>query len=225
MLAPYSGEGEHPLLELCETLGAAGGDPARIPNLWVKHKGQVVRNEIRPLIADLDALPYPDRDLFPYQYLLNDYYEAEFMGSRGCPYGCAYCVNHALIELYRGRGPYVRFRLVGNLLGEIEQVARRTTASTEPKPSRAASRRAKTSSSSIAGTTATRATKCSPKNCTGTWRRPSFPTSPNSGPGCRSRPAGEHLPAPPARRAGRVGHPSKGIPRGHGACMSCLTLK
>lgn len=115
------GEGEYPTLELCAAL-EAGRDPTGIPNLWVRENGTVHRNEPRPLIADLDSLPFPDRDIVPYDELLNTLPEMEFMGSRGCPFPCAYCVNHALIELYRGKGPYVRFRSVDNLLAEIEQV-------------------------------------------------------------------------------------------------------
>ncbi len=118
------GEGEYPLLELCDALDR-GADPTAIRNLWVRRGDRVWRNKLRPLIADLDALPFPDRELFHFGGLLNTFAEAEFMGSRGCPYRCTYCVNHALIELYRGKGPYVRFRSVDNLLAEIGQVAAR----------------------------------------------------------------------------------------------------
>jgi len=118
------GEGEYPTLELCDAL-EAGRNPAKIANLWVRQNGRVHRNEIRPLIADLDSLPFPDRDIFPVGELLKTLPEAEFMGSRGCPYLCAYCVNHALIELYKGKGPYVRYRSVDNLLGEVAQVVAR----------------------------------------------------------------------------------------------------
>jgi anaerobic magnesium-protoporphyrin IX monomethyl ester cyclase len=70
-------------------------------------------------------LPYPDRDLFNFGEMMNDFGEAEFMGSRGCPYKCAYCVNHALQDLFKGKGPYVRFRSIDNLMGEIAEVVKR----------------------------------------------------------------------------------------------------
>jgi anaerobic magnesium-protoporphyrin IX monomethyl ester cyclase len=118
------GEGEYPTLELCAAL-ESGRDPTNILNLWVKQNGVIHRNGLRPLITDLDALPFPDRDVFRFPELLNTLAEAEFMGSRGCPYLCTYCVNHALIDLYQGKGAYVRSRSVDHLLNEIEEVTRR----------------------------------------------------------------------------------------------------
>ncbi len=118
------GEGEYPTRELCAAL-ESGDDPTGIPNLWIRLNGTVYRNEPRDLIRDLDSLPFPDREIVPYPELLNTLPEMEFMASRGCPFPCAYCVNHALMELYRGKGPYVRYRSVDNLLAEIGEVTER----------------------------------------------------------------------------------------------------
>lgn len=116
------GEGEYPMLELCEAL-EGGRDPTGIANLWFKRRDQVIRNPVRPLIQDLDSLPFPDREIFPFADMLKVFPpEAEFMGSRGCPFPCTYCANHALQELYRGKGTYVRYRSVSNLLAEVEHV-------------------------------------------------------------------------------------------------------
>lgn len=118
------GEGEYPTLELCNALDD-GRDPTAIPNLWVRQGKRLHRNPIRPLIANLDRLPFPDREIFPVDELLKTLPEAEFMGSRGCPHLCTYCVNHTLIDLYKGQGPFVRYRSVDNLLDEIAQVTAR----------------------------------------------------------------------------------------------------
>ncbi len=118
------GEGEYPILELAEAL-ERGGDPAAIPNLWVKTRDRgVVRNPTRPFLGDLDSLPFCDRALFDYQDIIDsDFHTALFMFSRGCPYRCTFCSNHAL----RGTqtGPYVRFRSVESCLAEIREVTAR----------------------------------------------------------------------------------------------------
>jgi len=38
---------------------------------------------------------------------------------------CSYCCNNALMRLYKGKGPFVRFRAVDNLLHEIDHLATR----------------------------------------------------------------------------------------------------
>ena len=118
------GEGEQPLLELVEAL-RDGRSPDGIPNLWLKKPdGRIVRNPTRPFCENLDGLPFPDRELFDYQAIVNsDFNTALFMFSRGCPYNCTFCSNHAL----RGKqaGTYVRFRGVDNCLAEIRAVTGR----------------------------------------------------------------------------------------------------
>jgi anaerobic magnesium-protoporphyrin IX monomethyl ester cyclase len=118
------GEGEFPLLELAGTL-ARGADPRAIRNLWVKTRDAgVVKNPARPFMEDLDALPFPDRELFDYQPIIDsDFHTALFMFSRGCPYNCTFCSNHALRA--RQEGKYVRFRSVDSCLREIREVTGR----------------------------------------------------------------------------------------------------
>lgn len=118
------GEGEDAIVDLCDALEGSR-DIAEIPNLWVKKDGQVRRNPLRPLVADLDALPFPDRRVFPYErsFDLGFMKRSVFMASRGCPYNCNYCCNHALKELYGGDG-YVRLRSVDSLIEEVEAVTR-----------------------------------------------------------------------------------------------------
>ena len=77
------GEGEYALRDLVERL-ERGEDYADIPNLWVRRDEQVIRNPLRPLIADLDELPYVDRELFDYDELLaaNDGWVDMMVGPR-----------------------------------------------------------------------------------------------------------------------------------------------
>jgi radical SAM superfamily enzyme YgiQ (UPF0313 family) len=121
------GEGEYPLLELADSLSARQGDKQldySIKNIWFKAGGKIIRNETRPFIETLDDLPFPDRELFDYQKIIDsDFSTALFMFSRGCPYDCTFCSNHALRLKQPGR--YVRFRSVQNALEEIRQVTGR----------------------------------------------------------------------------------------------------
>jgi radical SAM superfamily enzyme YgiQ (UPF0313 family) len=120
------GEGEGCLLDLCDRL-EQGKDISDIPNLWVKdtEKGDIRNNPLRPLIDDLDPLPFPDRGVFPFaeSFDLKFMKRGVFMGSRGCPYNCAYCCSPAMKRLYGGRR-YIRFRSADNLLEEVEKLVK-----------------------------------------------------------------------------------------------------
>lgn len=114
------GEGEYALLELVEAL-ENNGDITRIKNLWIKKNGRIYQNPCRPLVENLDDLPFADRELFPYQSIINsDFGTALFMFTRGCPYNCSYCSNDVLRKIQEGK--YVRFRSVDNCIQEIREV-------------------------------------------------------------------------------------------------------
>jgi radical SAM superfamily enzyme YgiQ (UPF0313 family) len=100
------GEGEYPMLELCQGLA---GDKAisGIQNLWVKEGGTVHKNPTRAWVQDLDALPMDRTGL---RYL------GMFTG-RGCTGNCSFCCTPTLKK--QGHGRYYRKRSVENVLGEI----------------------------------------------------------------------------------------------------------
>jgi radical SAM superfamily enzyme YgiQ (UPF0313 family) len=114
------GEGEHAMLELVQQL-QEGRQPEGISNLWLKRAdGSVQRNGTRPLIEKLDALPFPDCDLWlPWLHDTKSTSPHILLG-RGCPYLCTYCSNHALRKLAAGK--YVRFRSPGHIVQEIRYV-------------------------------------------------------------------------------------------------------
>lgn len=116
------GEGEEALVELVNRLDQ-GRSIDDIANLWIKKSdGSILRNPLRPLTENLDTLPFPDREIFDFERLYYSGKAAVFMASRGCPYACSYCCNHALAQLYSSTGKqYVRFRSVDNLIQEIGQ--------------------------------------------------------------------------------------------------------
>jgi anaerobic magnesium-protoporphyrin IX monomethyl ester cyclase len=120
------GEGEEAMLDLVEAL-AAGHRLSGIENWWFKGaNGDIERNPVRRPQHDLDELPFPDRDLL---FAKDDYSRQagikHFITSRGCPYDCSYCFNHALAELYRGQGRRLRQMSVDRVVEEVKGVQAR----------------------------------------------------------------------------------------------------
>ncbi len=111
------GEGEGALLELVTRL-EEDRDIIDIENLWIKKNSTIVKNPIRPLIKDLDTIPFSDKEIFqPYGIFTTHY---NILTSRGCPHKCSYCCNHIYQEIYRGKGKYVRRRSVDNVIEELK---------------------------------------------------------------------------------------------------------
>jgi len=111
------GEGEYPLLELLDSLKKGKPDTS-IKNLWFKKGKKIVKNPLRPLITNLDKLPFPDKELFYdiYPGFKKDYYT---ISSRGCPFACTYCANNALHKIYSGLGKPIRQRTPENIITEL----------------------------------------------------------------------------------------------------------
>ncbi len=115
------GEGEEAIVELADRL-EAGEDYTDIAGLWVNLDGETHKNEVRPLVQDLDSYPFADRDIFDYGNLHHEENGwATIMMTRGCAFGCTYCANRTLMRLYRGQ-KYVRFRSPAKVCEEIKEV-------------------------------------------------------------------------------------------------------
>jgi radical SAM superfamily enzyme YgiQ (UPF0313 family) len=121
--AVIRGEAEESLTELmCAT---ESGRIAGIQNVWVKEEGVVLKNPLRPLMDDLDVLPFPDRDIYYRKYSFLRLFPVKyFVSGRGCPFACSYCYNHSLRRLYGNAQDYVRRKSVEAFVSEIEQAKR-----------------------------------------------------------------------------------------------------
>lgn len=101
------GEGEEPLLELVLAL-SRGGKKFKIKNIWYKEGNRIIKNHLRPLLENLDELPFLNKDLFK-GYLPEHYFTySYFFTSRGCPYNCTFCGNEQMRKIFQGLGRYVR---------------------------------------------------------------------------------------------------------------------
>jgi anaerobic magnesium-protoporphyrin IX monomethyl ester cyclase len=119
------GEAEQSLVDLLDHI--AGGAPGTeaIDGLVWRRDGQVVENEKRAFIKDLDALPFPARDLIDTRramttgsrlYGLGNRPALSLLTSRSCPNKCAFC------NMWMVHGLGWRPRGVENILGELEEM-------------------------------------------------------------------------------------------------------
>ena len=116
------GEGEQAIVEMANKINA--GEPVYDTlNCSFKRNGEFISNGLRPLIANLDSIPNPDRLIYRSKYSYLRKTQAAFMAGRGCPHRCTFCFNHSLQRMYRGLGSFVRFRNPEKVVDEILQVA------------------------------------------------------------------------------------------------------
>ena len=107
------GEGEEALAELLPALARHG--PHRLHGvagtIFRDEDGQVVTNPPRTQIADLDGLPWPDRDRIDLRQYIDVWRTHHGAGSvnlitaRGCPYKCDWCSHAVFGFTHRRRSP------------------------------------------------------------------------------------------------------------------------
>jgi anaerobic magnesium-protoporphyrin IX monomethyl ester cyclase len=119
--AAVTGEGEFTVLEMIERLDARRSLDGVLGVVFRKGD-RIVKNLPRPLITDLDSLPFPARELLgdasryippPATYRRKPV--AVLMTSRGCNRRCIYC-----FQIDKERKSGIRYRGVENVLSEIE---------------------------------------------------------------------------------------------------------
>ena len=115
--AVVEGEGEGALLDLLTCAEQARFARRDVPNVWFKGDGAPIANPLRPLIADLDTLPWVDKQIF---YDAMPAFEREFYvtSRRGCPFRCSFCEYSIFPKQYPGEKP-VRRRSVEHLIAEL----------------------------------------------------------------------------------------------------------
>ena len=116
-------EGEVTLVELCKAVERRGttGDLAAIRGLVYRtDDGAIVANEPRPLLSDLDAVPFPKRFGEPQLHL--GIPAAFLVGTRGCFGHCTFCCIHAYLK--EAGGPMYRWRSPENVADEMAELRR-----------------------------------------------------------------------------------------------------
>jgi radical SAM superfamily enzyme YgiQ (UPF0313 family) len=120
------GEGEITMEELLSALrtGSAGA-PERVNGIIFRRAdGSIAQTPPRPLVADLDSLPWPDRDRVDIEAYIKAWKDHHGMGSvsvitaRGCPYHCRWCSHSTYGKTHRRRSP-------GCVVDEVEWIIQR----------------------------------------------------------------------------------------------------
>jgi anaerobic magnesium-protoporphyrin IX monomethyl ester cyclase len=98
-------EGEHTLVDLVDRL-LSNRDWRETPGLAFLRDGQVAESEPRPLVEDLDSLPYPYRPFEPAQ--MGGFPTLPLLASRGCARRCSFCSIHTFYRNAPGKVVRVR---------------------------------------------------------------------------------------------------------------------
>jgi radical SAM superfamily enzyme YgiQ (UPF0313 family) len=110
-------EGEMTPLELADTIGN-GRDWRTVPGIAYRSEDGAVTTPARPLVDDLDKLPYPDRSYEPETAI--GHKALPLLASRGCARTCSFC---SIQTFYRAApGKIVRTRTPARVVEEMRSL-------------------------------------------------------------------------------------------------------
>jgi radical SAM superfamily enzyme YgiQ (UPF0313 family) len=122
------GEGEETITELADAIASGSREFQKIPGLALRDDESVVRTSPRRIRHNLDALPFPARDLLnlnnyrgqSHRGFSRDFLRiTEIITSRGCNWHCSFCAQHVV------SGGKRRTRSAENVSEEICECAKR----------------------------------------------------------------------------------------------------
>lgn len=122
-------EYEYTIRELASEIARNSGSKpeeawlTKIAGLSFKANGRIMHNPDRPFIENLDGLPWVSR-IYKKYLQIGDYFNPNalypmvtLITSRGCPFGCSFCVYPQTLT-----GRRYRFRSIEDVVGEMEFV-------------------------------------------------------------------------------------------------------
>jgi len=121
------GEGEEAICDLVEWRRKQGSGLGQIPGIVFREAdGTVQETAKRPLLRDIDRLPFPAWDLadlrrYPGWHIRRAHPQGHVLVNRGCPFDCNYCSN----PVWKYNKPWLRLRSPENIAAEVGQLAAR----------------------------------------------------------------------------------------------------
>ena len=116
------GEGEETFREIIDNYKKEKPLFKDVNGLVYKDRGEIVKNNPRDFIKDIDKIPFPAYHLFPdfniYKRRARKNPVAPLLTSRGCPYQCVFCSKDVFKNVCRMRSPE-------NLIKEIDMLVKR----------------------------------------------------------------------------------------------------
>lgn len=123
------GEYDYTVLDLAKKI-ESGGDLRTIDGISFRFGGKIIHNKSRPLIQNLDELPFVSK-VYKDHLNINDYFYASLMHpeitiltARGCTYNCTFC-NSPFKASYRARSPenvVEEFEFIQEEFPEVKEV-------------------------------------------------------------------------------------------------------
>jgi anaerobic magnesium-protoporphyrin IX monomethyl ester cyclase len=113
-------EGEETLIELVARL-RAGEDWHQVDGIAYRQGSEIVSTRPRALVADIDALPFPDRPREPER--VGGFPTLPVLASRGCIRRCSFCSIHTFYRTAPGK--VVRVRKPAKVVEEMLDLHRR----------------------------------------------------------------------------------------------------
>jgi radical SAM superfamily enzyme YgiQ (UPF0313 family) len=111
------GEADGALVAFCNAV-ENGTDWREGPNLAFNQNG-LQQTEKLPLIANLDDLPMPDRDLYFRYGFMARFPWKKFSTGRGCVHSCRFCWNPSVANMYSGKTPFTRRKSPERAVAEV----------------------------------------------------------------------------------------------------------
>lgn len=106
------GEGEITLSELMKHFeNQSSHNVADIRGLAYRKDGKTIQNERRPVLHDVDTIPFPSRELVALEHYRalwkqhHGYFSLNMVTTRGCPFHCNWCAKPIYGQVYNSRSP------------------------------------------------------------------------------------------------------------------------